>query len=117
MEKGSQWVGMKECSSDTVAIPPIVDRSSALNPSIVDELNSIPNKTQFQFLSLFYSLRTTIHICIRIDTNGDFGYYRENLRYITILRAQFQDSAFTVLCNFYSEKSRSIPRGVIWTGT
>ena len=30
MEKGSQCVGMKEWRSDTVAIPPIVDRSSAL---------------------------------------------------------------------------------------
>jgi hypothetical protein len=34
MEKGSQWVGMKECSSETVAIPPMVDRSSALKLSI-----------------------------------------------------------------------------------
>lgn len=34
IEKGSQCVGMNECKSDTVAIPPIVDRSSALKPSI-----------------------------------------------------------------------------------
>uniref|UniRef100_A0A0D9Y6R3 Uncharacterized protein n=1 Tax=Oryza glumipatula TaxID=40148 RepID=A0A0D9Y6R3_9ORYZ len=31
MEKGSQCVGMKECSSDTVAMPPIVDASSAVH--------------------------------------------------------------------------------------
>lgn len=31
IEKGSQCVGMKEWRSETVAIPPIVDRSSALN--------------------------------------------------------------------------------------
>ena len=33
-EKGSQWVGMKEWSSETVAIPPIVERSFALKLSI-----------------------------------------------------------------------------------
>lgn len=32
IEKGSQWVGIKECNNETVAIPPIVDRSSALIP-------------------------------------------------------------------------------------
>lgn len=32
MEKGSQWVGIKECNNETVAIPPMVDRSSALIP-------------------------------------------------------------------------------------
>lgn len=30
MENGNQWVGMKECNSDTVAMPPIVDKSSAV---------------------------------------------------------------------------------------
>jgi len=31
MEKGSQWVGIKECSTDTVAIPPIVPTSLAMS--------------------------------------------------------------------------------------
>lgn len=34
MEKGSQCVGINECKSETVAIPPIVDRSSAPRPSM-----------------------------------------------------------------------------------
>ncbi|EXB80091.1 hypothetical protein L484_013417 [Morus notabilis] len=34
MENGSQCVGMNEWRSDTVAIPPIVDRSSALRERI-----------------------------------------------------------------------------------
>jgi hypothetical protein len=33
MEKGSQCVGMNECSRDTVAMPPIVDASSAVHRS------------------------------------------------------------------------------------
>lgn len=50
MEKGSQCVGMKECSSDTVAMPPIVDASSAVHrsppspppPSITWQAQSAP---------------------------------------------------------------------------
>lgn len=34
-EKGSQCVGMKECRSETVAMPPIVDRSSAVMVSMI----------------------------------------------------------------------------------
>jgi hypothetical protein len=34
MEKGSQCVGMNECSRDTVAMPPIVDASSAVHRSL-----------------------------------------------------------------------------------
>lgn len=43
MEKGSQCVGMKECKSDTVAIPPIVDRSSALKLAILSFNPQIQN--------------------------------------------------------------------------
>lgn len=44
MEKGNQCVGMKECKSDTVAIPPIVERSSAVNPLSISQIQQHPTQ-------------------------------------------------------------------------
>lgn len=69
MEKGSQCVGMKEWRSDTVAIPPIVDRSSALKPSILSKLplrNLTTRSEQFAeffFLRNFADLHHTLRLC------------------------------------------------------
>lgn len=44
MEKGNQCVGMKECKSDTVAIPPMVERSSAVNPPSISKIQKHPTQ-------------------------------------------------------------------------
>lgn len=55
MEKGSQCVGMNEWRIDTVAIPPIVDRSSAVKLFIGKKkfrlfwVESVKGKTNCEF--------------------------------------------------------------------
>ena len=53
MENGNQWVGMKEWSSDMVAIPPIIDRSSAVKPNCTLNFADLFRKTPI-FLDPFY---------------------------------------------------------------
>lgn len=62
MEKGSQWVGMKECRIETVAIPPIVERSSALKVSITIYKPTI-------FAEESETIKAEI-ICLLRSTNG-----------------------------------------------
>lgn len=66
MEKGSQCVGMKEWRSDTVAIPPIVDRSSALILPTAIALTFFTLFFSSSFNSFFLSLRFSISFLLSV---------------------------------------------------